>query len=413
MLVTTQESDLDIQVRLIAEAEALLEDEIYIRAQPLLEQAISYDAPQREKAEQLLKGVYKALIEETGYANLLDELIETQISREDCPAYLYQEASDHYLGTADIQEAIAALRIGYARTGDEDLGRAYESIRYAYTSNGELYDEVTAVYNGMIQVKRMGSWGMADSVGTLVIPCQYDKISTYSADKAIVRKDGEIFSIDSSNHRLYLLKEPVEDFSNYGNDLVGFLVDTGWVRGNGTFAMGTAAFEELGMYTNGYAAAKQEGKWGVINTDAEWVVQPIYDEILMDELGRCWEQNAVFARSGSTVHLIIGGEVTEYSFEDAHPFNEEGWAAVKKAGKWCFIDASGQVMLECDCENVRSFGGHLAAVQQDGLWGFISTQGQLVVDYMYTDVRDFTGGSAPVCTEDGWMFIILDEYKED
>ncbi len=413
MLVITEKSDAKIQEELVAEAKTLLEDKIYVRAEPLLEEAAAYQEPLRDEAERLLKEVYTALGDVTGYARKMTTLIEKQISRKDSPVEVYLEAAEYYLEKGKETKAIAALRAGVENTGDEGLKSEYERLRYSYGYSGYTYSDATQVYNGMIQVKYLDKWGLADHTGELVIPCEYDKISTYSNSSAIVQKDGEIYTVNSSNLRTYLLHEKVLDFGNFGNNLVALKTEEGWVRSSGTFTVGSKAFEELGMYTEGYAAAKWNDKWGVIDTDAEWVVEPEYDEIIMDELGRCWAQGAVFAKKDGKVYLIVDEKTGTQTYDDAQPFNKAGWAAVKSDGKWMFIDTEGNVQLKCDYTEVRSFSEHLAAVMLDGMWGYISMDGTMVIDAQFLDAGYFSEGAAPVQTNEGWQFIVLDEYLED
>ena len=162
------------------------------------------------------------------------------------------------------------------------------------------------------------------------------------------------------------------------------------------------------MYQDGHAAARQDGKWGVIDESGAWVIQPQYDDVLRDELGRCWSQGAVFVRQGQEVLLLVDGEETAGGFEDARPF-ADGYAAVKRDGLWGFLDRTGQVVLDFQYEDALSFGQHLAAVRTGSFWGYISRTGELVIPAQFLAARSFSGGSAPVQTAEGWQFITLRE----
>ena len=69
------------QEKLIAEAKALLQEEIYLRAQPLLEEAVSYQTDRTYHAENLLKKVYLALREDQGYETKYRNLLTAQMER--------------------------------------------------------------------------------------------------------------------------------------------------------------------------------------------------------------------------------------------------------------------------------------------------------------------------------------------
>jgi len=131
----------------------------------------------------------------------------------------------------------------------------------------------------------------------------------------------------------------------------------------------------------------------------------------MDELGRCHAQGAVFARMGAQVYLLAGGRQAGGAFEDARPFSDEGYAAVKSGGKWGFIDTSGAVVIGFWFDDALSFGQHLAAVKVGEFWGYISIYGHVVIEPVFLEAKSFSNGSAPVLTDRGWQFITLTEYK--
>ena len=102
----------------------------------------------------------------------------------------------------------------------------------------------------------------------------------------------------------------------------------------------------MGTYSGGYVAAKENSKWGLVDIDTDWLIPAEYDEIIMDELGKAYGQGAAFAKKGSSVYLFVEGKQVGQSFEDAKPFSDEGYAAVKKNGKWGYIDTSGEVKID-------------------------------------------------------------------
>ena len=411
LTVITARSDAQKQAELLAQADAYIQDEIYIRALPLLEEAAGYDAKHTIEAEEALKNVYLHLIGQSGYSTKYTNLLSKQMGRKDADPAVFAEAAEYYLEASKESEAFAVLRDGIAKTGSEELTELYEDVRYQYKVSSYTYQDVTAACNGAIPVELDGYWGLASASGSLVIPCEYDQISTYSNGQAIVRKGAVISGVDSSNNRVALFHGEADSFSNFNENRLGLKTSEGWVVANGTFGTGGLLLEELGMYSDGCAAAKLDGKWGVLGADwQEWVIPPEYDGIVQDELGRCWAQDAVFVRQDGQVLLLVDGEPVGEPYEDARPF-ADGWAAVKKNGKWGFIDTQGTVMLDYQFEDALSFGQHLAAVKQGRNWGYISLRGELVIEPIFLEARSFSQGSAAVRTADGWKFITLLEYE--
>lgn len=407
----TAKSDSQKQAELIQQAQAYLEDEVYIRCVPLLEEAVGYSGKHTEQAETLLKQVYTQLFEQSGYRSKYTDLLERQMARKNPDPEVFREAAEYYLSVSDESTALEVLRDGIARTESQDLVDLYEANRYLFELERSTYHDVTAIVNGTIQVELDGKWGLADATGSLLIPCQYDKVSTCWNGQTIVMKNGLITAVDQNNNRLAKLHEQASDFGNYAEDRVPLKMEDGWHRANGEFAIGSAAFEEIGMYSDGYAPAKSEGKWGVVDTGNDWLIPPEYDQIIQDELGRCYAQQAVFVRQGDEVLLLVDGKQVGEPYQDARPF-ADGYAAVERDGKWGFIDTQGNVQIDFRFDDALSFGQHLAAVKSGDLWGYVSLSGEMVIEPLFLQAKSFSQGSAPVLTADGWQFITLLEYEK-
>ena len=413
VIAVSSKSSAEKQLDLMRQAAQLMSKGIYISAAPLLEEAAGYNAAHTIAAEAELKKVYLALIDKKGFGRKYTGLLEKQMSRRDALPETFAEAAEYYISKSKIPEALSVLKIGIAKTGSGVLVSMYESNRYAFDTNRMPFDSVTAICGVTIQVQKDGLWGIARSDGSVLIPCQYEKISTFSVDRAIVKKNGEIYAVDQDNNRIALLETFAADFGNFANNRIPVLIGGSWQRATGDFVIGSMGFEQMGMYSGGYAAAKTQGLWGVIGLSADWLVPAEYDSIIQDELGRCFGQRAVFVRKGPHVYLIADGAQVGDPYEDARPFSGEGFAAVKRYGKWGFIDNTGAEKTGFVFDDALSFGQHLAAVKQGGLWGYISLEGHIVIEPAFIEAKSFSGGSAPVLTERGWLFITLLEYKKE
>lgn len=411
LVVLTAKTPDQKQAELIEQAIDYLSDEIYVLATPLLEEAVDYNASRTIEAETLLKKAYLQMISQRGVRRKYTELLAKQANRPDAGPEIFIEAAEFYLSNSKFNEAYEVLKDGIAKTGNSDLIALYESNRYEYRMVYEFYDDVTAASGAAIGVCRDGLWGIAHMDGELFIPCIYNKISTFSEDRAVVVMDGVIYAIDRNNNRLALHKGTASDFGNLSNDRIPLLIDGKWYRASGEFELGAMAFDWIGMYTGGYAAAQFEGKWGVIDTSVNWLVPAEYDEVITDELGRAWARGAVFVKQGASVLLFVDGVNTGQTFEDARPFGDEGYAAVMRNGKWGFIDIAGEVVIDCEFDDALSFGQHLAAVRQGDYWGYINLYGDIVIEPVFLQAKSFSAGNAPVMTERGWRFITLLEYR--
>ncbi|MDR2571947.1 MAG: WG repeat-containing protein [Oscillospiraceae bacterium] len=411
LVVLNSKSAAEKQLVFINQAVAYMDDGIFIRAIPLLEEAAELNSVHTITAENELKKAYLALIDNSGFSRKYISLLEKQMDRRNAQPDVFVEAANYYFNNSKIPDALTVLKDGIEKIGDSGLVALYENSRYAFSMGRTAYENIAAIYNQTAQVQIDGKWGIANPGGNMIIPCQYDHISTFSEDRVIVKKADSIYAVDRDNNRIAVTYENILDFGNYGHNRISLFIDGSWRRSSGDFEIGTAVFEEIGMYSYGYVAAKTDGKWGVIDSMMQWLISPQYDGVIQDELGRCYAQGAVFVRLGNDVKLIINGEYIGDIYEDARPFGDEGYAAVKKNGKWGFIDTKGVEVLPFVFDDALSFGQHLAAVKQGELWGYISIYGNMVIDAVFHDAKSFSGGSAPVLTQQGWQFITLVEFK--
>ncbi|MCL2099830.1 MAG: WG repeat-containing protein [Oscillospiraceae bacterium] len=405
------EKDYIIQTRLMEQANAYLEDEIYILAAPLLEEAADYNTEYTPEAEEALKKVYLELIPQRGFRRRYISLLEKQMNRGSAPPEVFIEMAEFYLAESKYTEAFAVMKTGIARTNSDELTRIYEANRYLYRLGSSTFEDLTAVYQNTISVKNNGFWGVADYSGRIIIPCQYDKISTLSDNRVIVEKNGVISAVDRANNRIALLKEEILDFGNFTDERLVVLTDEGWRRATGDFVMGAAVFEDIGTYSEGYAAAKQNGKWGIIDraSSPSWFIPAEYEGAITDELGRSYTRGAVFMRDNGAARLFIEGGRTDKVYDDAKPFDNGVYAAAEKDGKWGFIDIAGELKIDYIFDDALSFSHHLAAVRQGEFWGYINLYGDIAIEPVFLQAKSFTNGFAPVLTERGWRFISLIE----
>jgi len=411
IMTINRESVSERQLRLIRQAVTMMSDGIYIHAVSILEQAASYNGVHTLEAENNLKTAYLALMGSRGINRRYINLLEEQMSRKNAQPILFAEAANHHLGIPRVADALRILRDGIERTGCDYLVEMYENNRYAYETIRTPFEYIAAINESTMQVKRDGLWGVAGIRGNIIIPCEYEAISTFSGDRAITSNGREVFAIDRNNNRIALYRGQASGFGNLSENRIAIMTDGVWRRATGDFVIGNVEFLQIGTYFEGYAAAQTETGWGVIDFGTNWLVPPIYEGVVFDELGRSYARGAVFMRAGDGVHLIVDGQITGYVFEDARPFSSAGYAAVRRNDRWGFIDTEGAVVIGFEFDDALSFGQHLAAVKIGQLWGYINMNGKIVISPEYLDAKSFSGGSAPVRTERGWQIITLLEYR--
>ncbi|MBN8216856.1 MAG: WG repeat-containing protein [Spirochaetes bacterium] len=106
-------------------------------------------------------------------------------------------------------------------------------------------------------------------------------------------------------------------------------------------------FAEAGPFSEGYASVRSSfpmggSGWGVIGTNASWVLLPIFEN-LYDVNEGC-----LLAQSGGRWGLMAlnGQWKIEPRFKDVWPYTE-GLARVESYGRWGFLDLRGRFVIDC------------------------------------------------------------------
>lgn len=218
----------------------------------------------------------------------------------------------------------------------------------------DMYERARDFSEGLAGVRKNGLWGFIDPLGTTVIEPAYVAVGKFSEGFcSVVNEAGQVGYIDQ-----------------LGN----------WVL--------PPVYTEALEFHNGRACVLGKGNdqheaWGVINTEGEPVVGfggisndridlPAYSESLLA---------AVDPTSGKFGYLDTEGEwAIEPVYDEAKPFSE-GLAAVFSSNRWTYIDDKGKAQIEgLQVLEVGSFKNGLAPVQNiQGNWSnYIDAKGNYV-----------------------------------
>jgi hypothetical protein len=166
--------------------------------------------------------------------------------------------------------------------------------------------------------------------------------------------------------------------------------------------------------------------WGFIDRTGRVRIEPMFAEAQDFHEGLAYvrdeDGNPLFIDSsnGTVFTPDYGHPVTDdASLHFSARFSEGRVAYMdKRALKWGYLDAKGNVAVKAAYNEVRPFSGGLAAVNRggrfatrDGLsvrvggWGFIDTTGREVIPCGQEEVGDFACGLAPARVFDLWGFL--------
>lgn len=288
---------------------------------------------------------------------------------------------DHVSGMA---EGRAAFEDGVVITGDL---HDHTQARWGYiddTGKVIVPPRYLAAYGfseGRAAVKCAdGTWGYVDATGTEVIPCSLWRPAEFHDGRAIVEvQGGRCAAIDTAGKVAFEMPADVDcsdppEFSE-GHAVLDIgkgsrVVDRdgrvvfehpGWVR---DVHEGKAAFRDasdrygfldarsgkvalpptwtsVSAFRGGFAAAQQDGRWGLIDAKGAWAIPPTFADLDAPTEGLSWATDG----KGWGYVDTRGTWVIPPTFED--PQNgachfDHGLALVRKAGADVWIDATGR-----------------------------------------------------------------------
>ena len=115
---------------------------------------------------------------------------------------------------------------------------------------------------------------------------------------------------------------------------------------------------------NSYAAVKINGKWGYINTNMEFVIEPQFD------YAQSFRSDISIAKKGKNNYLIDRkGEIVSSPYDSLIEFRRDYYVAIINS-KYGLIDNKDSLILELSFEN---FGGQSKIgyiVKKNGKWGY-------------------------------------------
>jgi len=296
----------------------------------------------------------------------------------------------------------------------------YRSVEYAFYEQGE-YDEMSVFSGGLAPARRNETWGYCGSTGKKRVGTLYIYAGAFSNGMApVVDPEGEAYYIDGDGNKVMAVDveegirklgamSSAEIYSVYGGN--------GWNYYNKAGELLMGGFLDASNFANGLAAARTREGWRIYDTAGNVKTNAVYEDVAMDEKQAAYRNGRLFVRTGEDPegYILIDGEgsrIGSETYEDVKVFYENTYAAVKKDGKWGFIDRDGNWFLEPAYEEARSFLNGFAAVRIDGLWGFMDMEKEIRIPCQFTEVKDFTaGGTVPVKRNQTWTVLLL--YKDN
>lgn len=140
-------------------------------------------------------------------------------------------------------------------------------------------------------------------------------------------------------------------------------------------------FQSVQYFGGDHAVAKEGGRWGVIDLDGVWVLEPQLDEV------RGVDGGAVVAKRAKKWGVLGVDGVDRSAFkyvELTRP--RSGSICFRRGKKWGLLGYDGQELMKPTFGTPRLAGGHIAAAQ-DGRWGLMTAQGETVIPFEFDSLQ--------------------------
>ena len=265
--------------------------------------------------------------------------------------------------------------------------------------NAESSTEEKNVALRYFPVYTNGKWGVIDSRGNIIIDSAYDEyivvpdstkgifICTYDVNY----EDGTYKTkvLNEKNNEVCTNYDTVEALENYdsSNNL---------------------------EYVSNILKVSQDGKYGIIDTNGNQVVDCNYDSITTLK----GVDNSLLTEVDGSYGIVdnVGSVIINNEYASIEPISdryEEGYIVKNKDGKYGVINYSKTVALETEYDDIKNaYGnGKYYIVKEGNDWKIVDTDGKEYLSGKYDDILDINGENAIVENDGKFGVVSISDGK--
>lgn len=200
------------------------------------------------------------------------------------PSYVDTETKRGYIDTSGKIIASASLDHVYPATEKGIL--VFNKNRFGWIAkNGQytLHTEYRALipdvpHDFLLARNEEKNWGLVDFTGKVLSPFSYDDLKNKNDGFIAYKKDGKWGLLSSTG--TVLTQAIYDEIGNAGNHRIPVKLHGAYFyldeNGNTAISLPKSVTEAL-PFKDGYAGVKDNGKWGIIDTEGHWTVKPTYE----------------------------------------------------------------------------------------------------------------------------------------
>lgn len=260
----------------------------------------------------------------------------------------YKDTSGRFIAECDGKKIYVPSKYLYCKSFNNGSAvavlKTWPENRYALINDKAediippIFDSLTLLSNGSYKFKLNDKYGLIDNIGRIILPNKYHAIGKFVDNLACARVD--VKSADS----------------NKETNLYGYID----LQGNEVLPV---EYEFIGKRFNRRTVVMKGGEWCLFGIDDHKLTAfpgvahlgpCVSDDMCKINLGGKYDKGNNRVTGGLWGYCSVDGKtVIEAVYESACGFSE-GFAAVKKDGKWGFINTSGEVVVPCNYDEVDS-----------------------------------------------------------
>lgn len=309
-----------------------------------------------------------------------------------------------------------------------------------------LAEFLSPFYDGLAIIGRNDKCGYVNSLGQIIIPCEYDiAVLWHGCDRLMVSSGNDSFFINRRNEAIRQMKDNIKYHICFCDDVASICIDDKWgfIDVNGDIVIDpvfdydplTGEFT-YPYFSEGLAAIRENGKWGFIDKSGIFRIAPRFDAVrgFKDGLayvrieGKCGAINhdgeiiiktdfdgisinrplISISKNGKLGFMDYEGNIKIPVKYDAAGIFSDGLAWVRFEGGEGFIDESGELVLKCSTSSSRTWGSFAEGrclIEVNEKCGFMDTSGSIVIEPKYDNCCCFSEGLAAVEIAGKWGFI--------
>lgn len=397
------------------------EDGLFQEAYEYYQQALSLKSS-KELEDQLLAAYESFYKEQQSYDARYALISALEKARTNYPKevdYWVREI-ELYLEADEYKDALTVCKKAVSEgISSNRMTELRMEIKYAYDVDTEYRSEYRNAVNGYFVAATGTEWSWVSGDGSQKSDMIYRNLGIVGDDNIFLCEapEGNIYYSDIDNVKRGVAELEVSDFGLYSEGYCSVKYQDAYafidLEGN----ILVKGLQASGSFQNGYAPVQSaDGKWGMAGLDGE--IQNLeFDDIRYDHAGRYLFSDSIIASKDGYYQFYDSGlskQLNDFKCKDIDIPTDDGILAFQnEKGLWGYVDYEGNVRIEPQYENAKSFSNGLAAVCKDGKWGYINKENTVVVNFEYFDCGYLSdGGVCYVSPEMGFYTMLIFKFPE-